>query len=81
MAVLPFENSTGDAAKEYFSDGLTEEMIACLGLAAPYRAGVIARASAIRYKNSDKDIDHIGRELAADYVLKGSVSAPVITCV
>jgi TolB-like protein len=73
VAVLPFDNLTGDAGQEYFSDGMTEEMIARLGRLHPQRLGVIARASAIRYKNTDKDIDQIGRELGADYVLKGSV--------
>ena len=73
LAVLPFENLTGDPAQEYFSDGMSEEMIARLGRLHPQRLGVIAWASAIRYKNSDKDIDQIGRELRADYVLKGSV--------
>ena len=73
LAVLPFENLTGDPGQEYFCDGMTEEMIARLGRLYPQRLGVIARASAIRYKNSDKDIDQIGRELGADYVLKGSV--------
>jgi TolB-like protein/Flp pilus assembly protein TadD len=73
LAVLPFENLTGDSGQEYFSDGMTEEMIARLGRSHPQRLGVIAWASAIRYKNSDKDIDQIGRELGADYVLKGSV--------
>jgi len=73
LAVLPFESLTGDAGQEYFSDGMTEEMIARLGRLRPERLGVIAWASAIRYKNSVKDIDQIGRELGADYVLKGSV--------
>jgi TolB-like protein/Flp pilus assembly protein TadD len=73
LAVLPFENLTGDAEQEYFSDGMTEEMIARLGRLYPQRLGVIARASVIRYKNTDKDIDQIGRELGADYVLKSSV--------
>jgi TolB-like protein/Flp pilus assembly protein TadD len=73
LAVLPLENLTGDPGQEYFSDGMTEEMIARLGRLYPQRLGVIARASAIRYKNTDKDIDQIGRELGADYVLKGSV--------
>ena len=52
---------------------MTEEMIARLGRLHSQRLGVIARASAIRYKNTDKDIDQIGRELGADYVLKGSL--------
>jgi TolB-like protein/tetratricopeptide (TPR) repeat protein len=73
VAVLPFENPTGDAGLEYFSDGMTEEMIALLGRLQPQRLGVISRASAIRYKHTKKDIDQIGRELGADYVLKGSV--------
>ena len=73
LAVLPFENLTRDAGQEYFSDGMAEEMIARLGRLLPQRLGVIALASARRYKNTDKDIDQIGRELGADYVLKGSV--------
>ena len=73
VAVLPFENLSGDAGQEYLSEGMTEEMIARLGRLQPQRLGVIARASAIRYKNTDKDIDQIGRELGAEYVLKGSV--------
>ena len=73
VAVLPFENLAGDAGQEYFRDGMTEELIARLGRWHPQRLGVIAWASAIRYKNTDKDIDQIGRELGADYVLKSSV--------
>jgi TolB-like protein/Tfp pilus assembly protein PilF len=74
VAVLPFENRTGDAAQEYLSDGMTEEIIARLGRLSPQRLGVIARASASRYKNTDMDVDQIGRQLGADYVLKGRVS-------
>ncbi len=73
LAVLPFENRTGDTGLEYLADGMTEEMIARLGRLHPQRLGVIARASAIRYKNTEKDIDQIGEELGADYILKGSV--------
>jgi len=73
VAVLPFENLSGDAGQEYLSEGMTEEMIARLGRLQPQRLGVIARASAIRYKNTDKDIDQIGRELGVEYILKGSV--------
>jgi len=73
VAVLPFENRTGDAGQEYVSDGLGEEIIARVGRLNPQRLGVIARASAIRYKNAEKDVAQIGRELGADYVLKGSV--------
>jgi TolB-like protein/Flp pilus assembly protein TadD len=73
VAVLPFENQTDDAGQEYVSDGMTEEIIARLGRLNPQRLGVIARASAIRYKQTDKDVDLIGQELGADYLLKGSV--------
>jgi TolB-like protein len=45
LAVLPFENLTGDAGQDYFSDGLTEEMISQLGRLDPKRLGVIARTS------------------------------------
>src|SRR5262245_36773585 len=72
LAVLPFENLTGDPRQEYFSDGLTEEMIAQLGHLNPQRLGVIARTSAMRYKKSDKTIEQIGRELGVDYILTGS---------
>ena len=73
MVVLPFQNLTGDPGQEYFADGMTEEMIAQLGAMDPDRLGVIARTSAVKYKNSSKGIDQIGRELGVDYVLEGSV--------
>jgi len=73
LAVLPFENLSADPKQEYFSDGMTEEVIAQLGRLNPQRLGVIARASAMRYRNTDKSIDQIGQELGADYILKGSV--------
>jgi len=72
LAVLPFENLTGDPGQEYFSDGLTEEMIAQLGHLNPQRLGVIGRTSAMRYKKSDRSIEQIGRELGVDYILTGS---------
>jgi len=73
LAVLPFENVTADAEQEFFSDGLTEEMITELGRLSPAQLGIIARTSAMRYKQSGKRIDQIGRELNVDYVLEGSV--------
>lgn len=73
FAVLPFENLSGDAAQEYFSDGLTEEMISRLGQLEPQRLGVIARTSAIQYKGTKKRIDQIGKELGVDYILEGTV--------
>jgi TolB-like protein/Flp pilus assembly protein TadD len=73
LAVLPFDNVSGDPEQEYFSDGVTEEIIARLGRLNLQRLAVIARASVMRYKNTDKGIDQVGRELGVGYVLKGSV--------
>ncbi|MCH9001538.1 MAG: hypothetical protein IIC02_03105 [Planctomycetes bacterium] len=52
LAVLPFANLSGDPEQEYFSDGMTEEMITRLGRLRPDLLGVIARTSAMRYKNT-----------------------------
>ena len=73
MAVLPFQNLTGDPEQEYLTDGLTEETIARLGALQPERLGVIARTSVMGYKHGDKRLDQIGRELGVQYVLEGSV--------
>ena len=72
LAVLPFQNLTGDPEQEYFADGLTEEMIMQLGRLRPEQLGVIARTSVMGYKHSDKRLDQIGRELSVQYVLEGS---------
>ncbi|NWG75046.1 MAG: protein kinase [Rubrivivax sp.] len=72
LAVLPFENLTGDPEQEYLSDGMTQEMISVLGSLHPARMSVIARTSVMRYKKSDASIDQIGRELGLEYVLEGS---------
>ena len=73
IAVLPFQNLSGDPGQEFFSDGMTEETIAQLSALDPKRLGVIARTSALKYKGSTKGIDQIGRELNVDYVLEGSI--------
>ena len=73
LAVLPLQNLTGDAGQEYFSDGLTEEMITQLGNLDPQHVGVIARTSVMRYKNSQTPLDQVGRDLGVQYVLEGSV--------
>ena len=73
IAVLPFENLTGDPEQESFSDGLTEEMITQLGSRDPERLGVIARTSVMRYKDSQLPLDQIERELGVQYLLEGSV--------
>ncbi len=73
LAVLPFENLSGDSEQEYFSDGLTEETIMRFGKMSPRDLGVIARTSSMAYKRSDKSVLRIGQELGVDYVLEGSV--------
>ena len=73
LAVLPFANLSGDPTQDYFSDGLTEEMITELGRLDPERLGVIARTSAMKYKRTQEDIAQIGKELGVSYVLEGSV--------
>jgi TolB-like protein/DNA-binding winged helix-turn-helix (wHTH) protein/Flp pilus assembly protein TadD len=73
LAVLPFENFTGDAGQDYFSDGLTEEMISQLGNLDPAHLGVIARTSVMRYKHSPESIPQIAKDLGVQYVIEGSV--------
>jgi TolB-like protein/cytochrome c-type biogenesis protein CcmH/NrfG len=73
LAVLPFENLSGDTNEDYFADGLTEEMIAQLGQVQPSKLGVIARTSTVRYKHTKEAIAQIGQELGVGYVLEGSV--------
>ena len=73
LAVLPFDNLTGDSGQDYFSDGLTEEMISRLGNLAPEKLGVIARTSVIGYKRGQQTLDRLGRDLGVHYVLEGSV--------
>ncbi|HKE84840.1 MAG TPA: winged helix-turn-helix domain-containing protein [Vicinamibacterales bacterium] len=73
LAVVPFENLSGDPEQEYFSDGLTDEMITQLGRLNPQRLGVIARTSAMRYKATRKTVAEIGNELGVSYVMEGSV--------
>jgi TolB-like protein/Flp pilus assembly protein TadD len=74
IAVLPFENLTGDPRQEYLSDGLTDGMVGHLGRLLPQRLSVIARTSVIRYKGSRKSAHEIGRELGVGYLLTASVS-------
>src|SRR5712672_2810029 len=72
LAVLPFENLTGDPNKEYLADGLTEETISQLGRLNPEQLGVIARTSVMGYKHKDERLDQIGRDLSVQYVLENS---------
>ncbi len=73
LAVLPFENLTGDPNKEYLADGLTEETISQLGRLNPEQLGVIARTSVMGYKHKDVRLDQIGRDLSVQYILENSL--------
>jgi TolB-like protein/tetratricopeptide (TPR) repeat protein len=73
LVVLPFENLTTGDKHDYFSDGLTEEMITELARLSPERLGVIARTSAMQFKSTTKNIGQIGAELGVSHVLEGSV--------
>jgi TolB-like protein/DNA-binding winged helix-turn-helix (wHTH) protein/Tfp pilus assembly protein PilF len=73
LAVLPFQNLSGDPKQDYASDAMTEEMITHLGRLAPQALGVIARTSVMKYKKSTSDVRTIGRDLRVEYVLEGSV--------
>jgi TolB-like protein/Tfp pilus assembly protein PilF len=72
LAILPLANHTGDPAQEYFSDGLTEELICAISRIASLR--VISRTSAMAFKDTRKSLSGIARELAVDAVVEGSVS-------
>jgi adenylate cyclase len=71
LAVLPFQNLTGDAEQEYFVDGMVEEITTAI--ARLPGLFVIARTSAFTYKGKPVDIKQIGRELGVRYILEGSV--------
>jgi TolB-like protein/DNA-binding winged helix-turn-helix (wHTH) protein len=73
IAVLPFENLTGDPNKEYLADGLTEETISQLSRLNPERLGVISRTSVMGYKHKDEHSDQIGRDLSVQYLLENSI--------
>jgi TolB-like protein/DNA-binding winged helix-turn-helix (wHTH) protein/predicted Zn-dependent protease len=73
LAVLPFQNLSGDSRQDFASDAMTEEMITHLGRLAPQALGVIARISVMKDKNSTADVKATGRDLGVDYVLEGSV--------
>jgi TolB-like protein len=71
IAVLPFQNMSGDADQEYFADGMVDEIIT--GLSRIKWLFVIARNSTFTYKGRAVDVKQIGRELGVRYVLEGSV--------
>src|SRR5262249_15941988 len=71
IAVLPFDNMDGDPGQQYFSDGVTEDIITDLSR---FRSLlVIARHSSFHYRGKDLDVRRIGRELGIDYSVEGSI--------
>src|SRR5262245_23865285 len=71
IAVLPFKNISGDAEQEYFSDGITEDIITALSR---HRSLLVtARSSTFAFNNRNVDPRHVGEQLAADYIVEGSV--------
>jgi adenylate cyclase len=71
IAVLPFQNMSGDPEQEYFADGMVEEIITALSRIRSLF--VIARNSSFRYKRQNIDVRQVGRELGVRYVVEGSV--------
>jgi TolB-like protein/Tfp pilus assembly protein PilF len=72
IAVLPLDNHTGDPAQEYFSDGMTEELISAISKIRALR--VISRTSVMKYKGTRKSLPAIAKELRVDAVVEGSVA-------
>ena len=75
IAVLPFDNLTGDAETDYLASGLTEDTIVSLGRIDPERVSVIGRTSMIAYRGTTKSLAEIGRELGTDYLVESSLRA------
>lgn len=71
IAVLPFKNMSEDIQQEYFSDGITADLITDLSKISGL--SVIARNSVFSYKDSDIDVRQIGKELSVNYIIEGSV--------
>lgn len=71
IAVLPFQNLSGDEEQQYFADGIAEDILTALSRFPTL--SVIARKSSFAYKGKSVDIEQVGRDLAVRYVLEGSV--------
>ncbi|MEY8841535.1 adenylyl cyclase, partial [Cribrihabitans sp. XS_ASV171] len=71
IAVLPFDNLSGDAQEDYFSDGMTEDLITDLSKVSGLF--VLARNTTFAYREQPSDIRQVGRDLGVQYVVEGSV--------
>ncbi len=73
IAVLPFENVSGDQRQNFAADSFTEQLIQTLSKSHPRKLGVIAWSAVLPYKNSTRPVQEIGKELKARYILEGKV--------
>jgi TolB-like protein/DNA-binding winged helix-turn-helix (wHTH) protein/tetratricopeptide (TPR) repeat protein len=75
LAVLPFENLSGDGDRNYLAEGLAEELVVALDKIDPQRVSVIGRSSLKGYRRTAKSPVDVGRDLGADYLLDSSIRA------
>ena len=75
LAVLPFDNLSGDREAEYLASGLAEEVMVALGQNDPARLRIVGRTSIMSYKHTTKSRPEIARELSADYLVESAVRA------
>ncbi len=73
IGVLPFVNLSGDAERNYLTDGLTEESIATLGQIDPEHFSVIGRTTMMAYRDTKRTLTEIGKELGTAYLIEGSL--------
>lgn len=71
VAVLPFENLSGDSSQDYLADGMTDTLITALSKTSTLR--VISRTSVMQYQNARRPLPEIARELGVDFIVEGSV--------
>ena len=79
LAVLPFQNMSGDVEQEYFADGVVEDIITALSRFRSF--AVIARNSSFVYKGRSTDVRQVAHELGVRYVLEGSIRRAALGCV
>lgn len=78
IAVLPFDNMSGEAEQEYFSDGITEDIITALSRIR--QLSVLARNTSFTYKGRSVDVQTVVRDLSVRYVLGAACARPVTGC-
>jgi len=78
IAVLPFQNMSGEADQEYFADGIVEDIITALSRFS--NLFVIARNSSFTYKGQTADVTQVGQELGVRYVLRAACASPLTGC-